>query len=249
MNIDHSYYLIVFAIYTVSYLIKGIAGFGDPLLSNPLLSIFLENKIISPANLLISMPINTYMAWNNRNDFSIKKVIPIVISLLIGIIPGTLLLKYATSWILKVSLGLLIIMIGINMLSRSKDETGKNNKFIMAFICFCSGVTAGLYGINLFVISYIERTSDNRNEFRGNLCFVFLIESIFRLATYFASGIMNIDIILLALIAAPGVIAGLYMATKIDQKLREETIRRIIVGIFIIGGLSIVVKTMLHLFS
>lgn len=243
MGIETSYYIAIFVIYFVSFFIKGIAGFGDPLILNPSLSMFLENRLISPANLLISAPINAYMAWINRQFFSIKKVLFIAIFLLIGIVPGTLLLKYATSWTLKISLGIVVILIGIEMLIRKKNTKAKNNKLVMAFVCFCSGVTSGLYGINLFIIAYIERTSCNRNEFRGNLCFAFAFDNIVRMITYFASGIMTTDILLLAILAIPGVVAGLYTGAKIDRKLREETVRFIIISMFIIGGFSIVIKT------
>ncbi len=248
-NIEATYYIAIFSIYFASFFIKGIAGFGDPLVLNPLLSMFLENRQISPANLLISVPINAYMAWNNRKFFSVKRIIPIAVFLMIGIIPGTLLLKYATSWILKISLGFVVVLIGIEMLVGKKDSETKNNKVVMAFVCFCSGVTAGLYGINLFFIAYIEKISKNRNEFRGNLCFVFLIDNIFRTITYFTSGIMSRDIFFLALLAVPGVAAGLFSGAKIDQKLREETVRRIIITIFMIGGASIMIKTLWQLLS
>ncbi|MEL7655279.1 MAG: sulfite exporter TauE/SafE family protein [Bacillota bacterium] len=247
MEIETPYYIAIFIIYSASFFVKGIAGFGDPLILNPSLSMFLENRLISPANLLISAPINAYMAWINRKFFSIKKVIFIAIFLLIGIVPGTLLLKYATSWILKITLGFIVILIGIEMLIRKKDRKDRNNKLIMPFVCFCSGVTSGLYGINLFIIAYIERTSSNRNEFRGNLCFAFAFDNIVRMIAYFASGIMTKDILLLTLLAVPGVIAGLYTGSKIDRKLREETVRFIIISIFIIGGFSIVIKTMIAL--
>lgn len=247
MEIETSYYIAIFIIYFVSFFIKGIAGFGDPLILNPSLSMFLENRLISPANLLISVPINVYMAWVNRKFFSIKKVIFIAIFLLIGIVPGTLLLKYATSWLLKITLGFIVILIGIQMLIRKKESKRENNKLIMAFVCFCSGVTSGLYGINLFIIAYIERTSSNRNEFRGNLCFAFAFDNIVRMIVYFASGIMTKDILLLALLAVPGVIAGLYTGSRIDRKLREETVRFIIITVFIIGGVSIILKTLIAL--
>ena len=244
MEVSAIYIIAIFLIFFASFFIKGIVGFGDPLLSGPLLSMFLENRLISPANLLISVPINAYMAWINRKSFSVKSTIPILIWMLIGVVPGTLLLKYATSWILKGGLGFVVILIGVEMLIRKKDVQTKSSYAVMALVSFLSGVTAGLYGINMFFIAYVERTSSNRNEFRGNLCFVFLIENICRTITYFACGIMTFDIYLLALLAVPGVIAGLYIGGKIDSRMREETVRLITVVIFIAGGVSIVLKTM-----
>lgn len=244
MHIEISHILVIFIIYFISFLIKGIAGFGDPLILNPSLSMFLENKLISPTNLLISVPINTYMAWSNRKHFSLKRVMLVVLFMLFGIIPGTLLLKYAASWVLKVAVGIIVIMIGLEMLLRNKDREGRGNRFVMAVVCFCSGVTSGLYGINLFIVAYIERNSRDRNDFRGNLCFAFAFDNIARLIIYTVSGIITKEIWFLALLATPGVIVGLIAGGKLDKKLREDTVRLIVITIFIFGGISVILKTL-----
>ena len=243
MHIGILNFLVIFIIYFISFLIKGIAGFGDPLVLNPSLSMFFENKLISPTNLLISVPINTYMAWSNRKYFSLKRVILVVIFMMIGIIPGTLLLKYTASWLLKVAVGVIVILIGIEMMVRKKDKKDRSNRFIMSLVCFCSGVTSGLYGINLFIVAYIERNSRDRNEFRGNLCFAFAFDNIARMIIYTASGIITKEIWILALLATPGVAAGLIAGAKMDKKLQEDTVRLIIIIIFILGGVSVIAKT------
>ncbi|MDF3000265.1 MAG: hypothetical protein K0Q48_384 [Bacillota bacterium] len=245
-DIESTYFIAIFLIYFASFFVKGIAGFGDPLILNPMLSMFLDNKQISPANLLLSVPINAYMAWSNRKYFALRKIIPVAVFLVLGIIPGTMMLKYATSWLLKISLGLIVILIGVQMLLKKKDQAAKSGGIGMAFMCFLSGVTSGLYGINLFIIAYIERTSSNRNEFRGNLCFVFALDNLIRMITYFAGGIFTKEICLLALTAIPGVVAGLYAGSRLDRRLGEETVRLIVISIFILGGLSIVIKTLIE---
>lgn len=243
MNISTYQYIAIFGIFFASFFIKRIAGFGDPLLTGPLLSLFLENRLISPTNLLISIPINTYTAWVNRKSFSVRNTIPIALCILAGVVPGTLMLKYAASRALKIGLGLVVIFIGIEMLTRKKEITERSNPVLMAAACFLSGVTSGLYGINLFFVAYIERSTRNRNEFRGNICFIFLIENICRTVTYLVFGILTKKIVVLALLGLPGVMAGMYFGSRIDSRMSEETVRYITIMIFIAAGISIVVKT------
>jgi hypothetical protein len=45
--------IIVFVIEFICFFIKGIAAFGDPLISNPVLSLFIDNRVISPMNLIL----------------------------------------------------------------------------------------------------------------------------------------------------------------------------------------------------
>jgi uncharacterized membrane protein YfcA len=165
--------LIVFLVEFLCYFIKGIAAFGDPLISNPLLSMVMENKIISPMNLLMAAPVNAYIFWKNRKQFLVRKTIFMLISILCGIVPGTMLLKYASSWILKACLGILILGIGLEMITRNRSKPVNQNKIIMVIVSFFSGFSAGLYGINLFFVAYIERTTVDRASFRGNIGFIF----------------------------------------------------------------------------
>jgi uncharacterized membrane protein YfcA len=237
--------LIIFAVEFVCFFIKGLAAFGDPLISNPVLSLFIDNRVISPMNLLLQAPLNGWISWKNRDSFSIKKSLLMMIYIFCGIIPGVLLLKYATSWILKAFLGILVLGIGLEMITRNRTKPAGENRFIMALVSFCSGITAGLYGINLFFVAYVERTSKDRNAFRGNICFVFFIENIVRIIVYTVTGIFTRDILVLSFIAIPGMIAGFFLGSKVDKKVSEAVIRRVIITMFMLGGIIILLKSLI----
>ncbi|MFP3043726.1 sulfite exporter TauE/SafE family protein [Treponema primitia] len=168
-----------------------------------------------------------------------------LICILCGLFPGTLLLKYASSWILKAGLGALILGIGAEMITRNRSNPVNQNKIAMTFVSFFSGVTAGLYGINLFFVAYIERTSVDRSSFRGNIGFIFFIENMVRIIVYILMGIFTKQILLLTLIALPGMVGGFFLGLRIDKKLSELTIRRIIITIFMLGGVSILLKALI----
>ena len=174
-----------------AYFVKGITGFGDPLISQPMLSLTtMESNEITPLNLLLNWPVNFYMAFTNRKSFSVKNTIPMISFLLIGMIPGMLLLKYASSWIMKAILGLLILLIGVEMLTRKESTASGGNPIVMALVSLASGFTAGLFGISLFFVAYIERTGYvNKNQFRGQMCFIFAIENTVRVIVYILAGL------------------------------------------------------------
>jgi uncharacterized membrane protein YfcA len=245
MEITYHLVIIVVTVEFICFFIKGIAAFGDPLISNPVLSLYMDNRVISPMNLLLQGPLNGWIAWKNRKKFSIKKSLFMLVFILCGIVPGTLLLKYATSWILKTFLGILILGIGLEMIIRNRTKPARENKAIMAFASFCSGITAGLYGINLFFVAYIERTAKDRTDFRGNVCFVFFIESVVRIILYAVTGIFFQHIFLLSLVTFPGMLAGFFLGSRVDTKLSETAVRRIITVMFMLGGLSIFLKSII----
>jgi uncharacterized membrane protein YfcA len=237
--------IIVCTVEFACFFIKGLAAFGDPLISNPALSMFMENRVISPMNLLLSVPFNGWISWKNRGNFSMKKSLFMLICILCGIIPGGLLLKYAAAWSLKAFLGMVILGIGLEMISRNGAKPAGENRLVMAFVSFCSGITAGLYGINLFFVAYVERTTKNRAAFRGSVCFIFLIESVFRIIAYTVMGIFSRHVLLLSFVSLPGSVAGFFIGSRVDTKLSEEAIRRIVIAMFMFGGLGILAKAVL----
>ena len=224
----------------VAFVIKGLAGFGDPLISNPLLSVLLPGSVITPGLSPVSPILNAKMVWENRAHFSPKLVLPISVFVLLGVIPGTLLLKFGSPAPLKVLLGLLIIGLGIEMLTRKATPSGKQNPVIRSAVSFCSGFTAGLFGINLLFLAYLERVSLRREEFRANICFVFFLENIFRIAVYGVQGMFSRESLLLSAVSLPAAVLGMKLGALLDRRMSDKLSRQCIIYVFILGGISTV---------
>ena len=82
----------IFIVVAISFIIKGLVGFGDPLIFNPLLSIRMDNKHISPGLLPVSLLLNAVIVYRSRNSIHPSKLLPICFWMVLGVIPGTLLL-------------------------------------------------------------------------------------------------------------------------------------------------------------
>ena len=135
MEITIGFVLFVFAVQFCSYFVKGLAGFGDPLISNPMLSLTtLQNNQITPMNLLMNWPLNLYISFKNRKEFSVKSTIPMIVCILMGMLPGLLCLKYAASWKIKALLGLVVVICGVEMLTRKESAKSSGNGIVMALV-------------------------------------------------------------------------------------------------------------------
>lgn len=234
--------LYTFVVVACAFIIKGLAGFGDPLLYSPLLAMRMDNRDISPGLLPVSLFLNAFVVLKNRKAFSLRVIAPIAVWMLLGVIPGTMLLNFGAPWVLKIVLGLLIIGLGIEMLTRDRAKEIKPNPVVQAIVCFLSGVCSGLFGINLLFLIYLERTAKGRESFRANVCFIFFIESIFRIAVYLYNGIFTPFSLQVSLVALPAAFLGMWIGGLIDKRIDEVRIRKIIYYVFIIGGLSTLIK-------
>jgi uncharacterized membrane protein YfcA len=231
----------------LAFFVKGLVGFGDPLIANPLLLVNYTSSIITPALAPISPIMNLSIILKNRKFFSSRFVIPISTFVMLGIIPGTFLLKYGSSNVLKLILGLLIIGLGIEMLTRKSAPNRKPNIIIQSMICFCSGFTAGLFGINLLFLAYMERVVTRREELRANACFVFFLENIFRVILYFIEGIYSKESLLLTAIGLPAAALAMKVGSLIDKKVSDSLSRKFIVYVFILGGISTTIFALFQL--
>lgn len=236
-----------FLIIMIAYIVKGLVGFGDPLLSNPLLAMRLDNKDITPALLPVSLLLNAVIVWKNRRSITFRTVAPIVFWVMLGTIPGTLLLKVSAPWILKAILGVFIMGLGVEMLTRQENSTAQPNAVLQAVICFVSGMMGGLFGINLLFLIYLERTAKGREEFRGSICFVFFVENIFRMIVYGFNGVFTPLSWQITALSIPAALLGMWIGGLIDRRIDETRIRRMIIYVFILGGLSVLVKALLSI--
>lgn len=215
------------------------------MISNPLLSMTLDNKTITPGNLLMDVPVNAYISWKNRKAFSLHKTLPLALAVMAGVIPGTYLLTLSSPWILKALLGVLVIGLGVEMLTRKPGKKIKANPALMVAVSFISGICSGLFGINMLFVAFLERTSEDRSEFRGNICFVFLMENIFRIINYIVLGVFTKASLFLFAASIPAIVLGMIAGSRVDKSLDETKIKKMVILMFLLGGISILIKALI----
>jgi len=235
----------LFAVVLAAFFVKGITGFGSTLVLAPLFSFVVSNRFTTPVDLLTCIPTNAYLVWKNRKSIDFGTVAPLSIMLLAGVAPGIMLLKTGNDLLLKSILGVVIMALGIEMLYRKPGHKGsaKPNKLFLMTVGLISGVLAGMYGISAFLVAYISRTSEDRSQFRGNLCSLFLVEGIFRLIWYSTTGIMTMEVVKFTLFISPAAALGMYIGTRVDTGLKEETVRKATIYLLIVSGAALLLRS------
>src|SRR5262252_794799 len=74
--------------------VNGALGYGFSSITVPLALLFLTNRVLNPAMVLIEVPLNAYVLWVNRDAVPVvwRRMVPIVIGLMPGIAVGTVIL-------------------------------------------------------------------------------------------------------------------------------------------------------------
>lgn len=224
-----------------AYFVKGLCGFANTLVFSTILSFSTNNVNISPVELVLGLPSNIMISYKERKSVQWKVCLPLAGLVLLGDIPGILLLKNTNTQVIKGIFGFVIIAIGVEMLLREYMGKTIKSQLLLITIGILSGILCGLYGIGALLAAYMGRVTDNSSSFKGNLCIVFLIDNLFRLVMYGVTGIITLATLKQSVILFPFMALGLFLGMKGSSFLDEKKIKKLVIIMLILSGVSLIV--------
>lgn len=237
-----------FAAVIAAYFVKGVSGFANTLVFSSIMSFGTNNINISPVDLLIGIPPNAIMVWKNKSRIDPKICVPLSLLVAAGVIPGALFLKNTDVVSIKIVFGIVIILIGIQILLQElfikTKENSKPNPVLLAVLGVISGVMCGLFGIGALLAAYVNKTASDSSAFKANMCIVFLVDNVIRFVLYTLWGILTFESYKIALFLLPGMVAGLLLGMLVGKKLNEKTMKIVVVILLIFSGISLIVNTL-----
>lgn len=229
----------------LAFFVKGVCGFANTLVFTSILAFGTTNIQISPVELLLGYPTNIVLTWKNRPRLNPGIWIPLSLLVLLGSLPGALLLKNVSPGYIKIIFGVAVILLGIEMLLRDPGSTrSKGSKALLSVIGIMSGALCGLFGVGALLAAYVGRVTESSDEFKANLCAVFIVENTFRIILYTALGIITLPVVKQAAVLLPVMIAGLAVGMGCSKILNEKTVKRLVIVFLIISGISMILMNL-----
>ena len=228
-----------------AFFVKGLCGFANTLVFTTILSFGNSNVNISPVELILGYPTNIILAWKERKSIRWNVCIPLALLVIIGSIPGVLLLKNADTSIIKMIFGVVIILIGLEMLLREfQTKKIKQSKMVLGIIGVLSGLLCGLYGVGALLGAYVNRVTDNSSSFKANICVVFFVENTFRIILYGLWGIITWDIVKQAIVLIPLMLIGLALGIFSGKILDEKVIKKLVIVMLVVSGVALILTNL-----
>jgi hypothetical protein len=195
----------------------------------PLALLFLSNRVLNPALVLIEVVLNAWVLWVNRDALGAvwRRVLPIVVGLLPGVIIGTMVVSRVSPawlklWTYFVLLPLILVQAaGFRRPIRSEKAIGL--PFGLGLGVLYSVTT--ISGPPLAVM--LNNQGLDKREFRAALGFIRLAESSFTAVAYFSAGLITVQSNLLIPQILPSVLIGVPIGAALIKRMRVETFRRI----------------------
>ncbi len=209
-------------------IINGGLGYGFSSITVPLALLFLSNRVLNPALVLIEVALNSYVLWVNRDALPKvrHRVMPIVIGLAPGVLIGTLVVSQVSpAWLKLWTYIVLLPLIFVQAAGYRHPIRAERS------IGFPFGAAVGvLYAVTTISGPPLAVMLNNqglaKREFRAALGFVRLAESTMTAVAYFATGLFTTTSIRLIPQILPSVLVGVPIGARLIRRMHAETFRR-----------------------
>jgi uncharacterized membrane protein YfcA len=209
--------------------INGALGYGFSSITVPLALLFFTNRTLNPALVLIELALNASMLWVNRAALPHvwRRVLPIVIGLVPGVVLGTLIVSQVSSGWLK--LGTFVVLLPLILVQAAgyRRPVQAERSVGLAF----GGGIGLLYAVTTIsgppLAVALNNQELSKHEFRAALGFVRFAESTLTAIAYFAAGFFVRDSLALIPPVLPSVALGVPIGTVLIRHVRAETFRRV----------------------
>jgi uncharacterized membrane protein YfcA len=220
-------YLICITLFAA--IVNGGLGYGFSSITVPLALLFLSNRVLNPALVLIEVALNAYVLFVNRDAIASiwRRVLPIVVGLIPGVIVGTLIVSRVSQpwlklWTYFALLPLILIQAaGFRHPIRSERSIG---------LPFGAGLGV-LYSVTTVSGPPLALLLNNqglaKREFRAALGIIRLSESTFTAIAYLTAGLFTKTSMTLIPHIVPSVLVGVPIGTWLIRHMPAETFRRL----------------------
>ena len=239
----------LFLVALIAAIVNGALGYGFSSLTVPIALLYVPQKLLSPALVLVELAINTWVVAYNRASLALvrRRALPILIGLVPGILVGSYLLNSANPvwlkfWTYAALLPLILLQAaGVRRPIHSERVAG-----------LPLGVGVGvLYSATTISGPPLALMFNNqglhKEEFRAALGTVRVVETTLTAVAYACLGLFSSHSVRLVVPVAPAVLLGLPIGSYLIRYMNSETFRRVCMSFdaWIVGfGLS---RTMIEL--
>jgi len=223
------YSIALAAITFLAAIVNGALGYGFSSITVPVALLFLANRVLNPALVVIEVVLNAYVLWNNRDALSSvwRRVSPMVIGLVPGVVLGTAVVAQVDAgWLRFGTFSVLLPLIllqaaGFRRPIKSEKSVG------LAF----GGALGVLYSVTTISGPPLAIMLNNqglaKKDFRAALGVVRLAESSMTAVAYAYAGLYSTTSIALIPWIVPSIVIGVPIGAFIIRHMRSETFRRI----------------------
>jgi len=209
--------------------VNGALGYGFSVITVPLALLFLSNRVLNPALVLVEVVLNAYVLWVNRASLPQvwRRVTPMIVGLAPGIVVGTLILaRVNPGWLRFYTFVALLPLILLQAAGYRRPIQSER----AAGLVFGGGLGV-LYSVTTIsgppLAVMLSNQGLAKQEFRAALGLVRISEALLTAVAYAYAGLYRQESFALIPQILPSIAIGVPIGAVIIRHVRPETFRRV----------------------
>jgi len=212
----------------VAAIVNGALGYGFSSITVPLALLFMANRVLNPALVVIEVALNAYVLWVNRVALPRvwRRVLPVVVGLLPGVVVGTAIVsQFNPAWLKFLTFLVLLPLIFMQAAGYRRPIRAERS----AGLVFGSGLgilysATTISGPPLAVALLNQGLT--KKDFRAALGFVRLAESSLTAVAYLWFGLYTTTSLSLIPWILPSLALGVPLGVILIRRFEPDTFRR-----------------------
>ncbi len=229
------------------YALRGSTGFGAAA-AMPLLGLVIPMKMLVPAWTLVGLVASVTLFGRDRHHVAWGEIAKLVPGCLLGIAAGLYLFTLLDSSALARGLGVLVLLYGLYSLWATVRPLARWNvstRLAAPIAGLFGGIVGTAFGTmaSVFFAIYFDTLRKGKEQFRATMNAILLALVVLRGAGYWAVGEYSRDVLVIAAVALPLMLAGIFIGNRVHTGLSELAFRRLVGGALVVSGAALLVKS------
>ena len=232
----------VLAVLFLGALARSALGFGDALITMPLLALVLEMRLATPLVALCSSTLALVMLVRGWREVDVSAAWRLILSTLVGVPIGVLLLTSVPEAVIKAILGALLAGFGMYRLRATPAPRLRSDRLSYGFGLF-AGMLGGAYNTNgppIVIYGTLRGWSPDR--FRATLQGYFFPTGLMVLGAHAAGGLWTPAVLVGYLHALPVLALALLLGEVLNRRVEPERFSRLLHASLVVMGALLVVS-------
>lgn len=234
---------IVLPIIFISTLVRSTFGFGDAVVSMPLLSMAVGLNIATPLVGLMGITTSVTILIRHWRYVHFKSLLSLIVPTIIGIPIGVLLLKGVYEDVMKLILAAVIIFFSLYKIFKPRLVTLKNDKYACIF-GFIAGILGGAYNTNgppIVIYGTLRRWQPE--NFRATLQGYFLPTGSMIALGHCLGGFWTKTVLVNYLISLPIILIAIFAGGRLNCKIPKGKFDNYVYLCLVILGIILLIDT------
>ena len=230
-------------------IVNGALGYGFSSITVPLALLFLTNRVLNPALVLVEVVLNAYVVWVNRAAVPaiLHRVWPLAAGIVPGVVVGTLVIsRVDPSWL---KLWTFVVLLPLILLQAAGYRRAIRHERTAGAVI--GGGVGALYAVTTVSGPPLAALLSNQGlagtEFRAAMGLVRVVESSLTAIAYGFVGLYTVQSLSLIPAIVPSLLIGVPIGAWLIRRLDAETFRRVCMSFdaWIVGiGIGTLLKTL-----